>query len=83
MVNAMMARLGRKSGCTGCAYWAATGSGEQAGQCRIGPPRTSATARWPVTAPDDWCGEWQPAEPAVEVKVHTPLGGPPQDEEID
>ena len=64
-MNAAIVRLAREKGCRGCACWAATGSGEQAGECRIAPPRTSANHRWPVTSPSQWCAEWIPLEEAA------------------
>ena len=61
-MNVEIVRIARKSGCAKCVAWAAHGSGEQAGECRIAPPRTSANNRWPVTSPRDFCSEWLPLE---------------------
>ena len=79
-MNATMLRMAREAGCKGCLAYAPHGSGEQAGQCRAGLPRTSNGQRWPVVSPSDWCSEWLPNEEKVEVRVHATLGGPPVDE---
>lgn len=51
--------------CETCAYWAAQ-EGDDAGECRRHSPRprpTEEAAHWPITEPDDWCGEWEDGEP--------------------
>ena len=64
-MNAEIVRIARSRGCAKCVAWAPHGSGQQAGECRISPPRTSATNRWPVTSPGDFCAEWLPVEEPV------------------
>jgi len=55
--------------CSSCVYWKAFDLRERVGQCRCDPPRVSvlriqqsspkeATAVWPVTKRDEWCGHW-------------------------
>lgn len=52
--------------CSSCAYWDAFPA-DGYGKCRCHAPVVlpgSSTARWPVTAATDWCGEWE-ATPAA------------------
>lgn len=47
--------------CSTCAWWAQIDDSEL-GQCRLHAPRprdhNRDSTRWPITAEDDWCGEW-------------------------
>ena len=53
--------------CRNCDYWTPGAEPENPGHCRRDPPkiieelvRLNGVARgyWPMTAPDEWCGEF-------------------------
>lgn len=55
-----------QSTCNACAFWKDTGA--DSGECRVNPPQAIAVnidaqtrieTKFPVTAADDWCGEFE------------------------
>lgn len=61
---------GRPGRCELCRFW--NSEADDAGFCQRYPPTVlhNSTARtvateWPVTAADDWCGEFRPRDTAV------------------
>ena len=56
----------RKERCETCLWGEASQKYPELVGCRRFPPTFPAlqkSAVWPLTAPEDWCGEWQPKEP--------------------
>ena len=45
--------------CDECKYW--SGLGTKDGRCKRMPPavRDTLGRMWPITSPDDWCGEFK------------------------
>lgn len=54
--------------CKTCRWWTGSDTSHPSGICRRLPPMVADVSRLidlrPVTAPDDWCGEHQPNQPA-------------------
>ena len=56
--------------CQSCTYWVTPGNSAEDGRCKRYAPAPHAQTVilvWPVTQPDDWCGEFQPAPGDVAV----------------
>jgi hypothetical protein len=50
--------------CETCRFWTPPSKGAVPPCfCKRYPPNGANTARWPQTQPQDWCGEWQAAQP--------------------
>lgn len=47
--------------CARCKFWRALTSSERAGECKRYPPAISG-AKFPMTALDEWCGEFRMSE---------------------
>jgi hypothetical protein len=50
--------------CKNCKFWVKTVEEEPSGDCRRRPPvilfhHNQENSGWPLTYPDDWCGEHQ------------------------
>ena len=64
-------------GCKGCRYWVEIDPEKQlAGECHRYAPRPELAVGmkecdWPLTQPDDWCGEHAPRdEPLTPIEAH-------------
>lgn len=63
----------RAERCDRCRFWQPTQDGSDNGYCLRYPPVPlnnplhpgSVLSWWPETAPDEWCGEFQSAEPCT------------------
>jgi hypothetical protein len=56
---------GARDACARCRYWRRLEANPSQGECRRRAPRpvtdggVHSVATWPVTDPDDWCGEFR------------------------
>jgi hypothetical protein len=62
--------------CRDCDYWKReesevggdTDPDDVKGECRRHPPALKGMPRWPITAPNEWCGEFKKARKSASKK---------------